>query len=180
MTLREKAQEFIINYPTVKHVVIDLKAQNKLIDLYFQMTGEKLTCGGCYNNTERAYLSVINYINRDSNPDHPLNRKRIMSQFTLNKDAQVYCHTSGIFVMTHNITDQLAIELLRENPKNIDYFTGYPDNYKEMIAGKSSEEQTKQEDKEGSQEEKSKEQAEEPQGEKQNTQTSNRQPRKRR
>lgn len=176
MTLREKAQEFIVNYPTVKHVVINLDAQNILIDLYFQMTGEKLTCGGCYNNTERAYLSVINYINRDSNPNHPLNRKRIMSQFTLKQDAQVYCHTSGIFVMAHNLTDQLAIELLSENPKNIDYFSGYPENYSEMIAESKTEEQSEQETKQEETEEQSEMQDEE----KQNESSSNRQPRKRR
>ncbi len=133
MTLREQAIAFIEQYPTYEYIVANREASNKLINLYYAMTGEVIDCGGCHDKGIIAYKGIENFIRKDSNQDHFINRKKIVMQFTLNKKAQVYSNKHGRFISEQNITDEIAVSLLAERESNIEYFSGYPENYQELV-----------------------------------------------
>lgn len=133
MTLREQAIAFIEQYPTYEHIIANRQASNKLINLYYAMTGEVIDCGGCHDKGIIAFKGIENFIRKDSNQDHFINRNKIVMQFTLNKKAQVYSNTHGRFISEQNITDEIAVSLLAERDTNIEYFSGYPENYQELV-----------------------------------------------
>jgi hypothetical protein len=133
MTLREQAIAFIEQYPTYEYIIANREASNKLINLYYAMTGEVIDCGGCHDKGIIAYKGIENFIRKDSNQDHFINRNKIVMQFTLHKKAQVYSNTHGRFISEQNITDEIAVSLLAERYTNIEYFSGYPENYQELV-----------------------------------------------
>lgn len=133
MTLREQAIQFIAENPSYQHVMISREASNKLINLYYAITGEVIDCGGCHDKGSMAYKGIETFIRKDSNQDHFINRKKIVMQFTLNKKAQVYSVTHERFISELNITDEIALSLIAERKENIEYFSGYPENYQELV-----------------------------------------------
>lgn len=133
MTLREQAEKFLNDCPTVEHALINKKNSDTLIDLYYKMTGQLISCGGCYNQAEVAYVSISNYIKRDTNPNHIFNLNRKIMQFKFNPNAQVYSNTLERFINERTLTDEIAVILIAERETNLNYFAGYPEDYADRV-----------------------------------------------
>lgn len=148
MTHRERCLKFVEKHKDISTIIISREAGEELTDLYYRLTGIVVRCSGCVNEALVAYNSIHNYINRDSNPDHPFNKGKIMSNYKLKKDALVYCQSMFRHFNQSSITDELAVAAIAENENNLQYFEEYPEDFmkdvKAFLSAKSDENELKE------------------------------------
>lgn len=107
----------------------DAKLQRELQRLYYTLFNEKLTIT-CLNCIEDAIFR-INYYSKKT--------QKIMapstSLFKLFDSKVLWVNAWGMHITNGNLTDKIAIDLLRLNIKNIKNFEKYPDNYLDLVRG---------------------------------------------
>lgn len=129
MTYRELCIQFIEKHKSIATIIISREAGEELTNIYYLLTGKVVACSGCANEALMAYNSIVNYINRDSNPEHPLNKGKIMSNYTFKKDVLAYSNTLRRHFNASSLTDEAAIALIAENENNLGFFEQYPADY---------------------------------------------------
>lgn len=94
------------------------------------LTGERLVagCGNC----AAEFLNYLKHITQEK-----INQT-MSGQFTIGKDKngnnrQIHCIDSNLILTDNNLTDELAIQLLRKNRKHISSFKTFPENWEELI-----------------------------------------------
>lgn len=129
MTYRELCIQFIEKHKSIATIIISREAGEELTNIYYLLTGKVVACSGCANEALMAYNSIVNYINRDSNPEHPFNKGKIMSNYKFKKDVLAYCNTLHRHFNASTLTDEAAIALIAENENNLGFFEQYPADY---------------------------------------------------
>jgi len=106
----------------------DVAKRGLLIQYYSQeFNDDKDLCATCRHKIQRYYNSLQSKFNQKSDK---------MSKFSLKKDTGSIPMTFGSskFISNANITDELAIEFLKNNPNRSIVFETLPDNWEELIA----------------------------------------------
>jgi hypothetical protein len=85
------------------------------------------TCTGCPSNTPH-YINKIKNVNLN-----PMEKKENQSLFLLKKGKVLVVPGTSIAYSEHNITDEIAIKLLRENPNRASLFQSLPKNLEELL-----------------------------------------------
>lgn len=129
MTNRELCIQFIEKHKSIATIIISREAGEELTNIYYLLTGKVVACSGCANEALMAYNSIVNYINRDSNPDHPLNKGKVIMNYKLKKDVLAYSNTLRRHFNAASLTDEAAIALIAENENNLGFFEQYPADY---------------------------------------------------
>lgn len=73
-----------------------------------------------YNNEENINLKI----------------KQMENKFRLKKDVLIMSHQLGDPISNNNLTDEMAIRILKLSRKNIDRFEVYPSNWAELLGDK--------------------------------------------
>lgn len=133
MTNRERCVEFIAKYKDVASVISSRLAGEELTDLYYRLTGKIVRCSGCASEALVVYNSIENYIKRDSNPDHPFNKNKIMSNYKLKKDVLAYSNTFNRHFTNESMTDEVGATIISENDANLQLFDEYPSDYEKDV-----------------------------------------------
>jgi hypothetical protein len=85
----------------------------------------KGNCNSCYLD---AYIMLIKFQNN--------NKINSMNKFELKAGVVILLHGLGIGYSNHNLTDEIAIMILRRSRSQIKRFAKYPDNWEELVDGK--------------------------------------------
>lgn len=93
--------------------------------LHVLLFGE--TCTGCPTKIPH-YIDRIKNVNLDK-----MEQKQEKSLFRLKKGMMIIIPGSSKAYSEHNITDEVAIELLRENPNRQSLFEALPENLGELL-----------------------------------------------
>lgn len=90
---------------------------------YLEKTGRKV-CRTCPSDIAYMVLSLKNFYK--------------MTNFKFKRNAAHYKNKKGDrkTISNSTMTDEGAIEFLRTNPKRIDLFSEFPENWKKLVAGK--------------------------------------------
>lgn len=93
--------------------------------LYMSVTGKRIS--GCSNCKADAFIELMSM--------EPTQIKSIMSRkFKLRNGVLLYDFNNSSYNATNkNLTDELALHHLRQDPNKIKFFEVYPENWKEMI-----------------------------------------------
>lgn len=86
-------------------------------------------CGQCYKD---AFIEIYIHVKKYGVKD--------MGQFILKRE--IVRHFNGVSFSRSTISDDIAIEFLRQYPQRIADFESYPDNWKSMLAEKVTEDVT--------------------------------------
>lgn len=116
---------------TLKQVQGNVIYERELKRTYFELFKSHLTitCGGCIDD---AIYNIRYYLNKQ-------NKKVMNSSNTLFRffsNVVLYVPKWHEHITNDNLTDSRAIELLRLTQANIKHFEKFPDNWKELVAGK--------------------------------------------
>lgn len=133
MTNRERCINFIAKYTDVASVISSRQAGEELTNLYYRLTGKIVRCSGCASEALVVYNSIENYIRRDSNPDHPFNKNKIMSNYKLKKDVLAYSNTFNRHFTNDSMTDEVGATIISENESNLQLFEEYPSDYEKDV-----------------------------------------------
>lgn len=133
MTNRERCINFIAKYPDVSAIVSSRQAGEELTDLYYRLTGKIVRCSGCASEALVVYSSIENYIKRDSNPEHPFNKNKIMTNYKLKKDVLAYSNTYNRHFTNDSMTDEVGATIISENENNLQLFEEYPSDYEKDV-----------------------------------------------
>lgn len=133
-------------YQSYREILSFFKDKQKSAEfeqLYRTITGKRLT--GCSNCRADAFIELMSM--------KPTQIEAIMSRkFKLRNGVLLYdFNDSSNNATNKNLTDELALHHLRQDPKKIKFFETYPENWEEMIEQKEegTETQEVEESKEG-------------------------------
>lgn len=72
---------------------------------------------------------------KNSLPEKVVNNVESQGEFKLRSNVGVIQleFGSGLFLSNSNMTDELAVQFLKENPNRISLFEKYPSNWKEIL-----------------------------------------------
>lgn len=119
--VRDKAIEIVRG--GITPLFSDLKKINELDEVFFAIFGERIKL--CCGKNEQYYFSRLKkYV-------ESMAAKSLENKFLLKKSVQMHTNNN---VYTHlNMTDELAIALLKQDSRRIANFEKYPDNWQEII-----------------------------------------------
>lgn len=102
-------------------------ADNRFVEInYERITGREFIrrgCGQCYKD---AFIEMYIFYKK--------NGIKKMGEFILKRG--VLFHYKNNPYTRVNLTDEIAIERLKEYPNTIEQYESYPDNWQELITGK--------------------------------------------
>jgi len=131
MELREKAKQFIDANP-YDVVIKNPDLVNQFLDLCYEVFGEIPECGTC-GNAFTFYKNLVAYGN--NLPTAKLNNKGLFRM----KDIQFYSRGIRRMIAPEGMTDELAIQLLQSSRNNHIYFETLPEDWEQIIFGKTEE-----------------------------------------
>jgi len=127
-----KQIKIVLSYKSTKnkwknnHNSIEWKAADKLAKVVMRQGLNKSKNCGCIDDL----FYMLTTLSQDSINQK---QKRMSSRFTLK--GMLQSHKFGIFT-NDNITDEKAIEILKDNSKNISHFSAYPSDWEKLIGKK--------------------------------------------
>ena len=115
------------NYKLLE-VKSDIKKQEKLQKVYYDIFGEYLTisCGGCIQDA----IFRINYYIKKQNT---MKEETKSVHFKLKDNVVLYVHAIGVHITNSNLTDDLAVRILKLNRKNLGHFAVYPQDINRFL-----------------------------------------------
>lgn len=126
--MKQEAKEFIEKY-TAKDVVKNIDAAVELSIIYQAALSKKVNCMTCDSILLAAYAEIEAYT--INNYIHTMSEN-----FKLKSGYQILLHKKHEIITENNLTsDDLAIDLLKQNKQLIAAFETYPDNWEELVAG---------------------------------------------
>jgi hypothetical protein len=115
----------------INHSFDDIKADAELITDLFKLYKAAFgldPCSTCQKDHENYYKRLIEAEN--------IFLQMEKGKYLLKKNTLLTIRGKHINVSNFNLTDKLAIELLKENKSRIKYFERYPENWEEDIKPK--------------------------------------------
>lgn len=110
----------------VKAIKADASIESKIRSLYFSLYNKNL--GGCGSCLADALAILIHYSNKEM-------KKIIDCKFKLKPGVLL---ADSHLVLPHataaNLTDEIAIAYLKDNPARVSLFAELPDNWQELIS----------------------------------------------
>lgn len=102
--------------------------KNEITEYYKLIYGAS-SCSSCKNKSQKYY----NQLQLDGIEKYP--NVPIDGAFKLRENIGVISieFINGLVLSTANVTDELCIEFLKQNPNRISMFASYPDNWKDLI-----------------------------------------------
>ena len=107
--------------------------REELKRIYFEVFKEHLavTCMNCVSD---AIFRLKYYLN--NNNKHKMETTKIVPcDFKLKDNQVIYIRARHMHITNDNLTNELALLLLRISVKNITNFVKYPENWKDMLDG---------------------------------------------
>lgn len=123
--LKNKIKTFLEITP-IELLLSDQTAQDKLAEYYYLVFGEAINCSYCPGSVNSVVSSLLERIN---NTNFNFKTKKLM--YKLKPSKRVYSRRLGIHITKDNLTPGNAEALLAENPKNLESFETYPDDWQE-------------------------------------------------
>lgn len=123
----------MINLELIKNTSSDVLYKNHLkevFETYYKLFGE--VCTGCPNK-------ISGYINRIKNYKKPSimsDDKKQKSEFQLKKGTIIPVRGTSKAYSSANITDEIALKLLRDNPNRKPLFSKLPENIDDLLETK--------------------------------------------
>jgi len=114
----------------IKEIVRSAVLLKELADLYFDTFNErmKVGCPACYTN---SYIRLNSYL---YNKQKQIQMEKT-TQFELSVSA-IRKHNSREIYTNDTLTDEIAINYLKQNKARIVHFKRYPENWEELLVPK--------------------------------------------
>lgn len=126
MTIQEQIIEFT-NKNRVQKVIANENSNAEFLQLFYQVFEYYPPCTTC-GDLAVEYDKLVKWANGKLNFT-----PRSMANFTLKKDKQIYVRSIGNYVTEFNLTDRMALIMLRESKQNINNFESYPEDWEELL-----------------------------------------------
>ena len=120
MSLLDRAIQIIKG--GIAPLFLDLEKLNEFDEVFFAIFGERIKV--CCGKTHQHYFDRLKKYIEMANQER---------KFLLNKDIQM--HTNNNVYTSVNMTDELAIALLKQDKRRISNFERFPENWVELIEG---------------------------------------------
>ena len=98
--------------------------------VYFSIFNEKLVLS-CNNCIDDALWRIKHFLKHNKNKKTKIMEEQL---FKLKEGLVLYVRTWHKHITNSNLTNQVAIDLLKLNNRNINNFEKYPDNWKELLS----------------------------------------------
>lgn len=126
--LKNKIKTFLEITP-IELLLSDPTAQGKLAEYYYLVFGEAVNCSYCPGSVNKVVSSLLERLNNDN-----FNFKTLKLMYKLKESKRVYSRRLMIHITKDNLTPGNAEALLAENPKNIDNFELFPEDWEQRAA----------------------------------------------
>lgn len=93
----------------------------KFNEIYKLAFGKIDFCEGCSGEVDMAITRLKRHINT-LNENDLLTYKKTQMKYTFKKETRLFCYSLGLMVTKHNLTDEIAESIIKENPKHADLF----------------------------------------------------------
>jgi len=126
MKIVEQVKEFFFDNPSLITIVGHRKQSERLEDLYYRITGESIGCGGCADKTLMGYNSLLVFLEQIKIPGHSIFKNKVMMKYKLKRGVVVYSSTHLRHFNDQSMTDEIAVDILKENKLNAQLFESMP------------------------------------------------------
>ena len=126
MSIQDQIIEFT-NKNKIHKVIANETSNAEFLQLFYEVFEYYPACTTC-GDLAVEYDKLLKWANGKLNYT-----PKSMANFTLKKDRQVYVRSLQNMVTEFNLTDRVALIMLRESKQNINNFETVPENWEELV-----------------------------------------------
>ena len=115
-----EAKKWLLTF-SVYNYFVGKGNKEKFNEIYNLTFGKIDFCEGCSSEVDMAITKLKKRISL-LNENKELKFKIMQMKYAFKKETRLFCYSLGLMVTKHNLTDEIAEEIIKENPKHADLF----------------------------------------------------------